>query len=146
MAVLRTYWHLGRLERRLAREAIVLTTAVSLGLRVLPFPVLQRSLSRVARVPEQMALAEDHIVALVRWAVMASARRVPRATCLVQALAAETMLRRRGLSPEIRIGVRPSRASAPLDAHAWVLCRGVVAIGTVDGLTEYRVLTKATPQ
>jgi hypothetical protein len=51
-------------------------------------------------------------------------RRGPvRATCLRQALVLHGWLRRRGLNPEIVIGVRRDGVAA-LDAHAWVELEG----------------------
>jgi hypothetical protein len=40
------------------------------------------------------------------------------ATCLRQALLLHWLLRRRGLQPELRIGVR--KQGEALDAHAWM--------------------------
>jgi hypothetical protein len=77
----------------------------------------------------------------VRWAIAAVAARCPSATCLIQALAADAMLRRRGLPCELRIGVRPRGDGAvPVEAHAWVECAGAVAVGAIDGLSSFTVL------
>jgi hypothetical protein len=77
----------------------------------------------------------------VRWAIAAVAARCPPATCLIQALAADAMLRRRGLPCELRIGVRPRGDGAvPVEAHAWVECAGAVAVGAIDGLSSFTVL------
>ena len=67
-------------------------------------------------------------------------RRVPGTTCLVEALAAHCMLRRRGYVPALKIGVRRG-AVMSLDAHAWVECEGDVVIGTTPALAEYAVLS-----
>lgn len=54
----------------------------------------------------------------VRWAVGASARRAPwRAKCFEQGLAAQWMLRRRGIPVSLHYGV--AQAEGKLTAHVW---------------------------
>jgi hypothetical protein len=53
-----------------------------------------------------------------RIAAIAGRRGLVTATCLRQALLVYWLLRRRGLQPELRIGVR--RQADAFDAHAWV--------------------------
>ena len=60
---------------------------------------------------------------LARLAQIAGRRGPVQATCLRQALVLHGWLRRRGLKPEIIIGVRRD-GDAPLDAHAWVELEG----------------------
>jgi hypothetical protein len=71
------------------------------------------------------ATAEDLQAArrLARLAEVAGRHGPVRATCLRQALVLHGWLRRRGLKPEIVIGVRRD-GEAPLDAHAWVELEG----------------------
>ncbi len=63
----------------------------------------------------------------IAWAVERSARVVPRATCLSQALAADAMLRRAGRMPTLRIGV--AKDAGTLEAHAWLELDGEVLVG-----------------
>ena len=78
---------------------------------------------------------------------MAVAARFPSATCLVQALAADAILRRRGLACELRIGVRArDDSTVPIEAHAWVECDGAVAIGAIENLSAFKVLTSQRSQ
>lgn len=60
-------------------------------------------------------------------AVERAATVVPGATCLVQALAAEWLLRREGWDPTVRIGV--ARHGNGVAAHAWVECGGEIVLG-----------------
>lgn len=54
-----------------------------------------------------------------------------RTTCLVRAIAGALVLRRRGLRDvTIRFGVR--RTGGRLEAHAWLIHRGVVLLGGQD--------------
>jgi SAM-dependent methyltransferase len=75
------------------------------------------------------------------WAVGAVGSRLPGTTCLVEALAADCMLRRRGYSPAVRIGVR--RGARIIDAHAWVELEGAIVTGTASDISEYVVLSSA---
>jgi hypothetical protein len=59
------------------------------------------------------------------WLVDAAADRQPvTVRCLTRSIALAWMLRRRGLNPDVRIGVR--RREDRLEAHAWVECQGEV--------------------
>jgi hypothetical protein len=139
---------LPRSQRHLLLEAAVLTAVVSAGLRIARLAALRRVLDRYAAARRLTDLPPDHTstIAAVRWAVIAIARRFPPATCLVQALATDVMLRRRGASTELRIGVRRRRASgAVFESHAWVTCNEAVAIGAVDDLSDFKVLLTLTP-
>lgn len=72
---------------------------------------------------------EAHLVEQVAFAIPRAAQRVPwRADCLVQALAGERWLRRRGIAAQVVIGVRKD-GSVPLDAHAWLEAGGHVVTG-----------------
>ena len=49
------------------------------------------------------------------------------------------MLRRRGLTSELRLGVRRPR-EGKFQAHAWVECEGDIVVGDLDELAEYAPL------
>jgi hypothetical protein len=72
------------------------------------------------------------------WAVEATAARIPQASCLTQALAAEVMLRRQGHAPDLHIGIAKDRQA--FEAHAWLELDGSVLIGGHD-LGRYTRLT-----
>ncbi|MBI4421387.1 MAG: lasso peptide biosynthesis B2 protein [Gemmatimonadetes bacterium] len=157
-------------DRRLLLEAVALLAVTRIGLRVMPLAAVRRLLVPSAgRWPggpadggPRTGLSADPIrrsaggaggrVERVSWAITAASRRLPGTTsCLAQALVAERMLRRRGHTPELRIGVRhgpmpqserrSALRKAPLDAHAWVECDGVVVVGQRADLADYGVLS-----
>lgn len=138
---------LDRVRRRLLFEAAAVITIVRIGLRVLPFLKLQRGLDRLVALPivrhhvPRGGPTSSDVVPSVNWAMTAASTRLP-ATCLVQALAAGVMLRRRGLVCRLRLGVRTreSESGARLEAHAWVECDGRIAIGDVAHLSELAVM------
>jgi hypothetical protein len=119
------------------------------GLRLLRFPTVRRILDHYvgSRTAGNIAQPQQIAIGPVRWAITAVAARFPSATCLVQALAADAILRRRGLACELRIGVRVrGNTGVPLEAHAWVECDGAVAIGAIENLSDYKVLTALRSQ
>jgi hypothetical protein len=143
MKTWRSFRSLDGRNRRMVAEAAVLLLLARAGLAVLPFDILRRGLRSHAGAPREMAVVPDKLVRRVAWAVTAVAHRLPlRTTCLVESLAADAMLRRRGCVCDLRFGVRPPQgASDRLAAHAWIEHRGVVVLGEIDGLRDYSVLS-----
>jgi hypothetical protein len=139
IGLIRRFVALDGARRGLLCEAAILIVAARVGLKCFGFLTVRRLLDRyVARFP--CAAVDGDIVAAGRWAVTAAAARV-HATCLVQALAGDVLLRRRGVAATLRIGVRPGGPVVPIEAHAWVECEGEVAIGFVEFLPELSVLS-----
>lgn len=95
-----------------------------LGLRYLGLPRFQAWLQRRPLAAGQAgALALPDLQSLGE-AVNIAARHTPfPATCLTRSLLLGWLLRRRGVTSELRIGVRLNQGV--LDAHAWVECEGV---------------------
>ena len=141
IAFYRRFASLDRSQRGLVIEAAALMFLGWVGLRLLRLPTLRSLLAYVvAMTASRQEVAEESAVAAVRRAVTAVAFRCPAATCLVQALAADVMLRRRRLSSLVRFGVRlTSLTSEPLEGHAWVEC-GSSTIGALDRQSEFSVL------
>jgi Transglutaminase-like superfamily len=144
MALWRRLRALSAADRHLLAEAGWLLVLTRIGLWILPYQRLRRALDRkkpsIAAPPREAAER-------VAWAVTAVARRLPAMTCLVQSLAAHSLLRRRGCPAQLRIGVhtRAGSATRPLEAHAWVECDGRVVVGTVQNLSDYAVLAPSAP-
>jgi hypothetical protein len=139
----RKFLALDRTQRGLVIEAAGLMLAGWAGLRLVRFVTLRRILDRVVALTSAGHLppAED-IVPRVRRAVNAVGARCPAATCLVQALAADVMLRRRRVSTSLRFGVRfGGTAGDPLEGHAWVECAGAT-IDAGDGRSAFSVLSR----
>jgi hypothetical protein len=119
--VIATFARLGRstgAERRLLAEAVAALGVASLLIALAPF----RRVAALARLPEPPAPEADEQlrqIRAVRWAVAASARRVPwRAKCIEQGFAAQWMLRRRAVPAVLHYGV--ARCDGSLAAHVWV--------------------------
>jgi len=121
---------LAHAERVLLIEATLLLGAISLGLRLVPFGRLRRLLDHLSRPRHGLRPQARLSAARIAWAVERMGRVVPDArSCLVQALAAQVLLARRGCHSSVRIGVaHPSGES--LHAHAWVESEGRGVLGT----------------
>jgi hypothetical protein len=124
-------------DRRLVREAALLLLRARMSAAIVPFSALRTSLG--AR-RSKHALS-SHSTERIVWSVTAVARRVPfRTTCLIDALAVDAMLRRRGVASDIRFGVKPPDGHV-LAAHAWVEVEGKVVYGAISDLARYAVLS-----
>src|SRR6058998_3027135 len=130
MTRLGKFLRLAHAERVLLVEATLLLGAIGLGLRLLPFGRLRRLLDRLSRPRHGLRAQARLSAARIAWAVDRASRVVPGArSCLVQALAAQVLLVRRGRHSSVRIGVaHPSGES--LHAHAWVESQGRGVLGT----------------
>jgi hypothetical protein len=132
------FFCLPRAERRLLLKAMLLVWTVRVGLWLLPFRVVRRPLARLARKSAASQLEERALVDRVVWAVTATSRYTPAATCLIQALAIKVLLGRYGYPVVVRIGVARTE-TGELQAHAWVESAGNV-IGDMHGLWRFTPL------
>jgi len=140
----RRFRSLSAADRVIVAEAAGLLAFIRVAVAAAPFPFVRRVLRVFPQTKNQRrheCLTEGgHDAARVAWAVAASARHLPLGTtCLVESLAVDAMLRRRGIASEIRFGVRPPDGGA-LTAHAWVEHNGAIVFGARPDLTEYSVL------
>jgi hypothetical protein len=114
--------------------------AVRVALWCLPFRIvyahLQKRKWRFIKQckPSHTNVSVRHIIQRIQRA----SRIVPRATCLVQGLAAEQFLARAGYVATLRIGVARA-AGKQLLAHAWVEYNGEVVLGAT-GYDQFTAL------
>lgn len=126
-------------------EAALMLIIVNVGLRIIPYRTVRRLLERYGRQPVGDSCSIER-VRRVAGAVTFLARRLPGATCLVQALAADALLRRHGCASELHIGVRrPDGRPKRLEGHAWIEYRGSVVVGGLDNLGDYVVMVAPRP-
>ena len=123
MQALRKFARASAVERRVLLQALLAVPAVRLALWLLPFRVVHR-LVRDRPVSGRTTASAERIV----WAVTAAAARVPRATCLTQALAASLLLPRYGHDAILRVGVAKDE-DGRLRAHAWLESGGATILG-----------------
>lgn len=140
MSPLRRFFHLPLGDQRLLISSAALLVAVRIGLSLVPFHQLRKSLARMKGVSRQSRETDEAIMNRVVWAVSAAARRMPRTgDCLAQALTTQVILGRRGRSATLRIGVGRSD-DGQFKAHAWLEADGNVVIGGSQALSGFVAL------
>ena len=129
-------------ERHLLFRAGLLLLAVRLGLWLLPFKRLVGFFPAPKRHTGGLPQTDPSMANRIVWAVEAASRYVPRATCLVQALAAQVLLSGAGVPAILRLGVAKD-STGRFQAHAWVENGGEIMIGGCDleNYTPFRHLS-----
>jgi hypothetical protein len=113
-------------DRLLLAETVALLGFSRLCVALVRFERVTRLADSKARGRPPATSAQARRIA---WAVTACARRVPwRALCFEQGLAAQFLLRRRGLAATLFYGIRPARGD-DLTAHVWVRSGEVDIVG-----------------
>jgi hypothetical protein len=110
-------------ERWLFLEAMVALIGAKLAVHFRPFRHLAPTWGRPQlETPHASEPGERATAVAVSWAVQAVARHVPLGfVCLPQAIAAQRLLRRRGIASTLYLGVAPDTARpATITAHAWL--------------------------
>ena len=128
MSLLRRALRLPFADQRLLAEAVAGLVVAGALLRIWPFRRLAARMgTHMAESPGALDPATADEAARIRWAVEACARHLPwHPVCLPQAIAAQWMLRRRGIASTLYLGVRPG---AQYDAHAWVRAGSLIVTG-----------------
>ncbi len=121
---LRRYLGLPAAERRLLHRALAAVGWIRLGLWLLPFRVIRKQIERVPvlRTTRRRPWTPEQIA----QAVCRAGRYVPRASCLVLALAARQLCAEAGHATRLHVGVRSGQRFV---AHAWLECDGRVLLG-----------------
>lgn len=139
MQTVKKFFALAPSDQRLVLTAASWVATIRLGLWLLRLQNTQRLLARFAKTRAAINHPPAASPERIAWAVQAASRYVPDAACLVQALAAQTLLARNGYAAEVRIGV--ALEQGVLQAHAWVESQGKVLIGGGSVLDHLTPLT-----
>ena len=94
-------------------------------------PLIHRSSLEITTKPVGSRGSTDRVATAVRRA----SARVPGASCLIQAVAANLMLKSRGIASRIRIGVDKSEQA--LAAHAWLTVDDITVLGGADAAARF---------
>jgi transglutaminase superfamily protein len=127
LEVFRKFVRLQSRDRAVLTRTVFTLAAARLATWVLPFDVGRRLLVGKQRTGPAKVTREQ-----IRWAMAHASRVVPGATCLPQALAAESLLTRGGIAADLHIGVMKTPAGKFL-AHAWVESDGRIVVGDLPG-------------
>ena len=121
---------------RIAFAALFWLGGVRLALWVLPFAKVRALVAWASRThPTTRHKPVDPRA--VGHAIRSASRAVPRASCLVQALAAQGLLARLQQPATLHLGA--TRSGSSLTAHAWVESGGHIVVG--DGPGQHTPLT-----
>lgn len=109
-------------ERRTLLDAMAWLPLFWLGLRVLGLRRFQAWL-QLGNVLAERRISHEAILRIATLVNIAALHVPFPATCLTRSLLLSWMLRRRGVTSQLRIGVRITQGS--LDAHAWIEYAGI---------------------
>ncbi len=118
------------MERRLFLEAAIRLGIARLMILTLPFrwyaPLLGTPMTESPHEPE---IDKIPLITIIARQIKRAARMTPwQSTCLAQAMAAQQMLKRRGLPNTLYLGVARENEST-LSAHAWLCCGSIILTG-----------------
>lgn len=131
-------------DRFLVLEAMLVLGLARLALRAIPEPRLFPWFCRRPRGPHPDDVTRIRQIGKIRWAVLTGARHAPwRTVCFPQAIAAQTMLRRRGIGTTLVYGARLSRDDG-LSGHVWLQDGDTIIIGE-RAAAGYRALISFPP-
>lgn len=134
MRRLQSFLRLPARERFLYLRTWLLLFRIRLMLWVLPYRRWRQIAAHMIRVENERQLDRPQVNQITR-AVRVMSRYVPQASCLTQALAAQTLLANEGQRSQLRVGV--TQNDGKLEAHAWVQIDGRVVIGGRESVVRF---------
>ena len=132
-------------EHRTFIAALFLVPAMHVIVRVIGFNRLQQRVANTAPRAGHAGIPQAQAVRTCVVSIHRVKRFSPffmRGNCLSQSLALAWLLRRRGVQPELRLGVRLT--GPKFDAHAWIEFGGRVLNDTQDVHTRFTPLVEKT--
>ena len=120
-------------EKKLLIEAFFMLGLMRLAILGVSFKWLTRSLIPVEDwgVPVKLPIEQRRMALTIGKAIVRAARYTPwESACLAQSLAAQRMLKRRGIPGVFYLGVMKGETEdGKLNAHAWTQCGGEIITG-----------------
>jgi hypothetical protein len=125
-------------------EAAVWLGCARLAILILPFRRIAPFLGRnMAQSLETEDFANRELLDRISWAVTTASRHLPwDCLCLAQALAGKAMLKRRGVTSTLYLGLAKGE-EASLLAHAWLRCGNRILTGERE-MAEFTIITSFT--
>ena len=136
MRILRRFAAFSPLERRLVIKAWFALAAVRILLWIAPYRWIEARLLKPHTARPGLRPAD------IALAVTRASTLIPRATCLVQAVAGSWLISREGGDSVIRFGVAKDQDTSKFKAHAWLEHDGRILIGGGTA-AEYATLVQA---
>lgn len=143
--LLRRLRQLSPSDRWLLLETLVHLVAAQLALRIVPFRWLIWWFQRPARQPELTEEARQAVIQKVRLAIHYTNQWLNlNAVCFPRSLAAQTMLRRRGVSTTLYYGATTLADQGKLTVHVW-LQDGDQGIVAHENSSQFQILARYSP-
>lgn len=127
-------------RKRLFAEALLFLLLARLSLFCLPFKIIRWFLNRPTRQPELTDEERKIFRNAVRWSILRAAGILPGTVCFPRGIAAQAMLRRRGIAATLYYGAT-TKPDNGLVSHVWVRDgqHGVIGCRRSD---EYKIIAK----
>lgn len=120
-------------RRRLFSETMVALVIAFIRVRFSPFHQLAKALGRKGgESPKSIAVEKLHVAKEIERAIATISLYLPwPPSCLIQAVTAHRLLRRRNIACTIYFGVAsgPGQGRAVINAHAWLRCGSRIITG-----------------
>jgi len=133
------FFFLPRGRKKIIGQAFVLVLIIRIGLWLFPFKRLSGYLAQFKSFDASVCDVDWTAVEVIVSAVRECSRFVPFATCLTQALAAQTLLWSSGQDSQLKFGVDKDKGDRFI-AHAWIEIDGKIIIGKYPHHRRYIVL------
>jgi hypothetical protein len=126
MGIISSFIRLPSREKLVAIQSLYWVIIIRIMIWIFPFHSVQKKVQKNAG---NSALNNNHSMSMsrLRLMIVIAARYVPRATCLVQALAGHILFSKYGYSTSIKIGVLTDNGE--FEAHAWLEHKDSVVLG-----------------
>lgn len=136
---LQNVFRLGYRHKTFLLRCLLVVTVVRIGLTFSSY----RNVAKHIRL-DRASSVSPRSPYLIAWAVRNTARLVPLAHCLTQALSAQYLLARQGSVGTVRVGVKQHEGK--FEAHAWLLHDDIVILGGYDHtLADYSIIADLKP-
>lgn len=118
-------------QKLLYLEAFILTGMMRYKILKVPFNKLKEELGTYNTESTREVSSEEYkIVKNIRGIVIHISKHTPwESLCLVQAMTVQKMLKKRGISSTIYLGVNKDKSNDEMKAHAWIRCGEMYVTG-----------------
>ena len=125
-------------EKWFLAEAVILLGAGRLTVLLFPFSIIKKHIEKdIGSSVRPKNNNDSETVRLVKWSVQCMSRYTPwKSKCFAQAIAAQRMLRKRGITSTMHFGVDKD-SEGGLVAHAWLKC-GVLVVTGNQGMKRFK--------
>lgn len=126
MSIIIAFIKLSSKDKLMAIESLFWLIVCRLMLWIFPFHFVQKKIRKIASYLSNSKSSSVTLSKIRSW-ILITSRYVPRATCLVQALAGYILFSKYGYNTQIKVGVLSE--DGVFEAHAWLEHGGSVVLG-----------------